>query len=54
MTEVEQVRQLLGTTGKQQLIHRVAYDAVGAWQKAKDLGYWHCLDDTNWQTAPTA
>ena len=32
-------------------IHRVVYDAVGLWAnvREKQLTYWHCFDEENWQ-----
>ena len=41
--------------GGLQRASRVVYDAVGPWaaSTAKDLTYWHCLDDEQWQHVAT-
>ena len=43
--------------GSKQLSSRIVYDATGPWAScnAKQLTYWHCLDDEMWRLAtPTA
>ena len=30
---------------------QIIYDAVGNWTTARQLTYWHCLDDENWEAA---
>ena len=39
--------------GGKQRASRIVYDAQGAWARctAKDLTYWHCLDDEIWRLA---
>ena len=44
-------RIAIGDDGAQQREQHVRYDAVGPWQRRKDLDYWHCLHDERWQRA---
>ena len=39
--------------GGKQRSSRIVYDATGLWAscQAKDLTYWHCLDDEQWRIA---
>ena len=42
--------------GGKQRSSRIVYDATGPWAacNAKQLTYWHCLDDEMWRLAPSA
>ena len=35
--------------GSSQRATHINYDPVGAWRTAKQLSYWHCLDDESWR-----
>ena len=35
--------------GGSQRATQIIYDAVGNWTTARQLTYWHCLDDENWE-----
>ena len=39
--------------GGLQRASRIVYDATGPWARcnARDLTYWHCLDDEQWKCA---
>ena len=42
-----------GDDGRPQRATHVTYDAVGLWTRARDLKYWHCLEDINWNYLPS-
>ena len=43
----------IGDDGQEQRATHVTYDAVGPWTKGRDLKYWHCLDDVEWELVET-
>ena len=45
-----------GDHGHRQRATRIVYDPVGAWAGCtpKQLTYWHCLDDENYNVQRTA